>query len=132
MGTQCDTLSYADLRVPGLVAENARRRGPGLERREALLEQLARDVARLQDESWRPGHLGQPAFAQTPRPARRGRSVGVSADRRDFHQMRFDALQWECRTRGLSLQGPRHDLLRRVLSDVERHEREVARSVNET
>ena len=122
VGTFCDRTVYADLRVTGLVAENDRRQGPRTDLRTPLLVQIARDVSRREDQSLRPGREGDEMVAELPRPPRRGRSVGCNADRRDFRDMRVDALQYECRTRGLSSVGRREDMLRRVLSDVELRE----------
>jgi len=122
VGVQVDNVNYADLRVPGLVRENARRRGPHLERRDDLLEQIARNVAAREGQYH--GRPSDVAHAAMPRPARRGRSVGSYADRRDFEEFRVDALIDECRTRGLSVQGLRHVLLRRVQTDVEDRARE--------
>jgi hypothetical protein len=65
-----------------------------------------------------------------PLPARRGRSVGTAADLRDFPEMRFEALQRECRIRGLASHGLRHQVLSRVQADVEDREREAARSAS--
>ena len=121
-GVQVDTMDYGDLRVPGLKHENTRRRGPHLELRGDLLAQIAQDVASREQQ--RCGRPSDAAHAAMPRPARRARSVGVSADRRDFNEFREDALKRECRARGLSIQGLRHVLLRRVEDDVELRARE--------
>ena len=124
-GVQVDELRYEDLRVPGLVAENIRRRGPQARSRAPLLEQIAQDVA-----AGRGRRMGVPSdvnWAFMPRPARRPVSAGASADLRDFREMRMEALARECHIRGLSVVGLRHVLLRRVLDDVEENERSAAR-----
>ena len=129
-GTHCDLLDYAELRVPGLAAENRSRRGPWANLRAPLLAQIRQSVERRQAESGRPGRGSDVAFAMPPRSARRGRSVGTSADLRDFEEMHVESLLRECRLRGLSVQGLRHDFLRRVQIDVELHERDAARSAS--
>ena len=71
-----------------------------------------------------------PVSPTMPLPARRGRSVGNAADLRDFPEMRVEALQRECRIRGLASHGLRHQVLSRVQADVEDREREAARSAS--
>ena len=122
VGTFCDTLDYAALRVPGLTAENARRRGPHQDCRNPLLMQIERNVASREAEAHQLGQGSDVAHAEMPRPLRRGRSVGCAADLRDFPEMRVEALKEECRIRGLSVRGLRHEMLRRVLYDVEQQE----------
>ena len=125
-GTQSDDLDYEDLRVSGLRLENKRRRGRKQTLREPLLEQIA------QDAELRRGRNAFPSWgewARMPRPARSPMSIGTSADLRNFQEMRWEALRRECCARGLYFEGPRSELIRRILDDVDFREREAASRV---